>query len=207
MNAIMIQQVYPGWKYEEMLELTRRRHEAYCNRWSIDYQALVDNVEEAWPPDAGGWAKILLVKAALLKKYEYVFWIDADAVVYDLAVDMREAVPFASSIGACVHRIPQWTHWNVGCLYFHAGPGVLDFVGRWAEAYPGEKDGWFEQGVFNRMGREGRIVQTISDRWNATLGVNMVPDPVVIGFHGKGDATARTELMRATLREIERKEG
>ncbi len=201
-NAVLIQQTYPGEGYEAMIELTRKRNEDYCKRWGFDYQVHIDLVVPEWKMTDGGWAKLMLIRWALDNGYESVVWLDADAMIYDLDTDLREA---CKDIGACWHRIPHLHHWNVGVMYFQNSPKVKQFVNEWIDKYPGAKDGWFEQGEFNRLAMKSKIVHTLSDRWNATLNVNMVPDAVVLGFHGQGNAKQRLALMEGALKISEQK--
>jgi hypothetical protein len=203
-DAILIQQAYPGNGYEGMIELTRERNEEYCKRWGFDYQVHIDTVVPEWDYWMGGWAKIELIHRALDAGYKYVVWLDADAMIYDLDTDLRDGCP--DGIGLCWHRIPQLHHWNVGVMFMQNTEAVKSFILEWITKYPGARDGWNEQGEFNRMGRKSRVVQTISDRWNATINVNMVPDAVILGFHGHGDAKQRFTAMKDTLDKISVKE-
>ena len=201
-NAVLIQHAYKG-EFEPMMELTKERHAAYCERFGFDFWHEVYNMSR--PMETGAWAKIELMQKALDKGYEYIVWIDADAMIYDVDTDLREAIQ-RNKIGACWHRIPQLNHWNVGVLYLHNSVAVRNVVENWWASYPAPNDGWFEQGVFNRIGKENNTIVTISDRWNATLDVNMVPDAVVLGFHGQGNAKQRYEIMKATMARFSTKE-
>lgn len=198
MNCVLIQQVYPGEGYEPLLELTRERNAEYCKRWNMDFQCLVDAGRFA-DIKFGGWTKIDLMKQALDKGYKYVIWLDADALIKDLDTDLRDGCP--KGIGVCWMRIPQLHHWNVGVMYLTNSKETRDFVDEWLSKYPGERQ-WMEQGEFNKLAMQSRVVETISDRWNATLNYSMVPDAVVLGYHGNGDAKQRYEMMRGTLARI-----
>jgi hypothetical protein len=206
-NAILIQQVYPNMpdSYLPMLELTRERNKAYCIRWQMDYQCLesASSVQYA-DAKAGAWVKVELIKFALAKGYQYIIWLDADAMIKDLDTDLRDGC--IGGIGACWMRIPQLHHWNVGVMYVTNTPPVKEFIDAWLANYPGEKQ-WMEQGVFNRLGMQSKVVQTISDRWNATINYTMCPDAVVLGFHGDGDSKQRYEHMKQTLSMLEAREG
>lgn len=193
-NAVLIQQAYPGKGYEEMINLTWDRNADYCNKWDFDYWTHIAPIVPEWDIKNGGWAKIELIRRALDKGYQYIVWLDADAMIYDLETDLRDGCP--KGIGASWHRIPQWNHWNVGVLLMQNTYEVREFIVSWIKEYPGANDGWFEQGVFNRMGMKSKVVHTLSDKWNATLNVNMVPDAVILGFHGHGDAKQRYEAMK-----------
>ena len=202
-NAVLIQQAYPGKGFDKMIELTRKRNEDYCKKWKMDYRPVIDDVNPNWKMEQGGWAKLMLIREELFKGYNYVIWLDADAMIYDLDTDLREACP--DGIGACWHRIPQLDHWNVGVMYMENTNAVKLFLGEWISKFPGAGDGWFEQGEFNRLAMKSKVVKTLSDRWNATLNVNLVPDAVVLGFHGQGNAKQRLALMEQALKISEQK--
>lgn len=199
-NAILIQHSYPGAGYEPMLDLTRKHNEAYCKKYDIDFQCEV-YASEAFPISQGAWLKIELIKQALELGYQYVAWLDADAMIIDTETDLRDAIQ-PRKVGACWCRIPQLNHWNVGVLYVQNSEETRAFINEWLASYPPPADGWFEQGVFNRMGKQSRVVETISDKWNATIDVNMVPDAVVLGFHGQGNAQQRYEMMKETFNKL-----
>lgn len=199
-DALLIQQIYPDTPGVTMLELTRPHHGAYCEKWGFDYWCKFENNLPDSDPLRGSWAKVELMRQAL-RDYQSVVWLDADTLIVDFETDLRDAIQLGK-IGACWHRIPQLNHWNVGALYLDDAEEVREFVDHWLDLYPGINDGWMEQGVFNRMARESRTVVTLSDKWNATLDVSMVPDAVVLGFHGQGDTKYRTKIMQDTYERL-----
>lgn len=201
-NAILLQQAYPVGGFDALLDLTKERNTEYCKAHDFDYLCIVEDDPRGC--DKGSWKKISMIEQAMKDGYEFIVWLDSDAMIYDMAMDLRKACE-AGKIGACWHRIPQLHHWNVGVLYVHNTPETQDFVSEWNTAYPAPPDGWFEQGVFNRMAMNCKTVVTLSDKWNATLNVSMVPDTAVLGFHGHGDVKQRLEAMRKTLEFINQK--
>ena len=196
-NAIIIQHAFPNRGFDKMLELTRAHNEKYCQKFGFDYRVeIYHDPKYDWL--LGAWEKITLIHAAMKANYKYIVWLDADAMIIDTDTDLRKAIE-PEKIGASWHRIPQLNHWNVGVLYVHNSPETLEFVERWLASYPPPADGWNEQGVFNRIGRECKTVVTVSDKWNATIDVNIVPDSVVLGFHGQGNAEQRYNMMAETF--------
>ena len=204
-NAVLIQQVWEGavgdkGDYLPLMELTKARNEAYCARHAFDFVYHVGTLDPKYASVWDGcWPKVELIQQALRKGYQYIVWMDPDALIRDLDTDLRDACPLG--IGACWMRIPQLDHWNVGVLYLQNTPEVVRFVDEWLAQFPGDKQ-WREQGVFNAMGMKSKVVFTIADRWNATMNYSMVPDAVVLGFHGNGDAPFRLSMMQETLKHL-----
>lgn len=198
---ILIQHIHANTPGTAMLELTEERHRDYCQKHGIHYKPVIGNPLPEIPPEAGNWSRIKLIKDALEEGFEQVYWLDADTLIYDMDTPLADAVQ-VGKIGVCWHRIPQLHHWNIGAMYLDNCAEVRAFIDEWLASYPPPNDGWLEQGAFNRLARSGNVVVTISDRWNATLDVSMVPDAVVLGFHGQGETEQRTEIMRQTLDQI-----
>lgn len=205
-DAILIQQCWKGnvgglGDYLPLMKLTLERNRAYCDIHGFDFQPIVGPVLDKFEDvKKGGWPKVELIRRALADGYHYIVWMDPDALIRDLDTDLREGCP--KGIGACWHRIPQLNHWNVGALYIQNSPQVMKFIEDWLGSFPGLPN-WMEQGEFNRLAMESNVVKTISDRWNSTINYSMVPDAVVIGYHGYGDALMRLDGMKETLKNLE----
>jgi hypothetical protein len=206
-NAILIQQAWVGdfgvGDYLPLLQLTKERNAAYCERHNFDFIAM-EGTEGLKYPDVlkGCWTKIELIQRALAQGYQYIVWLDPDALIKDLDTDLRDGC--IKGIGACWHRIPQLNHWNTGVLYVQNMPETVKFIDEWLASYPGQRQ-WMEQGEFNRLAMQSKTVQTISDRWNATLNYSMVPDAVILGYHGNGNAKNRYDMMSKTLQNLQQK--
>jgi galactosyl transferase GMA12/MNN10 family len=201
-NAIILQQVYSQSPYANMLRLSFARHMEYACKHKFDMQVQMTDITKDHPTcfvdgalaPMGAWAKLFIIRDALRAGYEYVCWIDADALIFDTSVDLREAFKEFDHIGACQHPGPP-VHLNVGVVYYRNTQPARDFVEKWISYY-GDKtlDGWMEQGVFNRLTAETGFVKRIDDRWNAThyAGTD-VAHPVILGYHGPA---AYTPFMR-----------
>lgn len=193
MSAVIIQHAYdlPDSYFVKMMELTKEHHAEYCEAHGFDFWHTYE--QGLYSMEDGAWTKIELIQRAMNQGYQDIIWIDADALIVDEKVDLRKAVE-VGKIGACWHRIPQLHHWNVGVLYISNTEETHKFVDEWLATYP-PADGWREQGHFNRMALENNVVVTLSDRWNATIDVSMVPDAVVMGFHGQNPWDRRYKQM------------
>jgi hypothetical protein len=201
-NAVLIQQIYPNTPGVEMLEMQVERNQAYCDSWGIDYQYWIVNPIPNHDPVQGSWAKVYYIEQALIAGYDYVIWLDADTIIRDFETDLRDGCVYGH-IGACWQRIPQLHHWNVGALFVSNHPLTLAFLRNWFEKFPGGGP-WNEQGCFNELAMQSKVVQTISDRWNATFNYTECPDTVILGYHGAGNTQQRIELMKSVLKELEK---
>jgi hypothetical protein len=200
-NALIIQQVNTdGGIFKDMLRLTFLRHSAYANAHKMDYSVKIGDI--APEQLRGAWHKIYLLRDALLAGYEYAFWIDADAAITGVDVDLRTAFDGKdANILACVHDAHGISkHLNVGVLFVRNTPETLDFMNDWINEYPGDLQ-WMEQGSFNKLAEQyPDLVASMDDKFNATVDVNMVIDPVITGWHGLPVVT-RYDMMKSALAE------
>jgi len=201
-NACIVQQVYSNSPYIAMLQLTIVRHLNYAAKHKIDYWSIISDVsDKLGGVGNGGWAKISLITNAL-KTHDYVFWIDADAAIVDHSVDLRTAFN-GGLIGACQHPGPP-VHLNVGVMFFYRDDRTFKFLDAWLRRWPGELP-WMEQGAFNVIARENRdIIFRMDDKWNSTVNVTEVVNPVIAAWHGPFTPDHRLKMMKEALWQPER---
>lgn len=208
-DAVLLQQVYGGSEYANMLRLSFPRHMDYALRHKFDYRCIMADVIKDHPTGPymgriaplGGWAKIHLIRDALATGYEYVCWIDADAIIHDMNIDLRDAFSEFEHIGACQHPGPP-VHLNVGVVFYRNTEPTRKFVEAWLDAYGKPTDNWLEQGVFNRLSEQTKIVTRMNDRWNATHNAGTdCEHPVILGYHGPAQFTPmmRFQAMLADI--------
>jgi hypothetical protein len=208
-DAILLQQVYSGSEYGNMLRLSFPRHMDYCLRHKFDYQCIMGDIIKDHPTcqylgrtaPLGAWAKIYLIRDALAIGYEYVCWLDADALIYDLTADLRDAFKEFEHIGACQHPGPP-VHLNVGVAFYRNTEPARKFIESWLDAYGKPTDGWIEQGIFNKLSEQTGIVKRMDDKWNATHNAQTdVKAPVILGYHGPAQFTPmmRFQAMLADI--------
>ena len=211
-NAVVLQQTYSnhnfyGGAFLDMQRLTYMRHSAYCAAHNFDFWSFQGGKDVGRTGEAGAWAKVTLIKEALVD-YEYAFWIDVDAAIMDFSADLRDACKDIN-IGACVHdpaksdylkQLGIEKHINVGVLYVRNTDVSKQFFDRWYDSYPGPAR-WADQGAFNNLIVEmPEAVTPIDDKWNATVNVNMVDKPVVMGWHGI-PVIERIAMMKEQLKD------
>ena len=202
-DAILVQHAFtsrsismvPPGIFHDMMRLTYQRHAAYTRAHNMDYWHLLsEELPELYP---GGWGKVSFLRQAAQRHYEHIFWIDADAAIVDMDIDLREALPEGMTGGACIHDAPGIKkHLNIGVMYYRNTPELLPFLDEWLASYPGDKM-WLEQGSFNVIYESGKYkLCPVDDKWNATINVNMVDKPAVYGWHGVNPIAARLGMMK-----------
>ena len=201
-NAIILQQSNSeGDLSKQCMRLVYARHSAYANAHQMDYLAKMGDVTRTQL--RGAWHKIYMLRQALADGYEYAFWIDNDAAIWDFGTDLRSAfIDKQGSIGACIHDangIPR--HLNVGVLFVRNTPEAVQFLDEWLAEYPGDVQ-WMEQGSFNKLAEKYTdVVFQMDDKFNATVNVNMVANPVIYAWHGVNPWEVRYDAMKEALKE------
>ena len=196
-RALLIRQA--DGDYTELLRLTHALHEGYADRHGIDFWSVrgAPQLERA-----SSWSKALLIRQALQLHYELVVWLDADTLIVDPSVDLREAMSEFEIVGMCKHPLPwggrPW-HYNAGVLFVRNGEPARQFFREVWEAGPLNHP-WQEQYRMLELDqRSPGFVQAIDDRWNATVGCNPSPEPIIKAWHGYGAGR-----FAAMQRELER---
>ena len=207
-SGIILQQSFSSGEFHDMMRLTHGRHSAYARAWEYDFWPVYGDLMTHLPMyHWGGWGKINMIQRALEQGYKYIAWIDADAAIMNFGVDLRDALKGTDAlIGSCKHDAPWFkdndipAHINTGCMYFKGGERTLDFIKEWAGTYDvAIKDRWLEQGQFNRMIYEEKwagVFKELDAKWNSTVNVNEVAEPLVSGWHGVMPVSKRAEMMK-----------
>lgn len=190
MKATIVQQVYPGRGFETMALEYGKRNTLYCKEHGLLFQFYI---EERFDPKLGAWDKVFLIQEAL-QDYDFVMWLDADALLFDVSRSVLDVPLPEDSVGAVRYFLPV-SHFNTGVLYFRNGDKTKAFLKKWVDGFPG-KGSWKEQQVFNSM---KELVTELPREWNRNYDNNPSANPVVMGFHGFGDADNRLSLMRKVL--------
>ena len=199
-NAVFIQQ--GTGPHGALLDLTRRRHQSYALQHRMDFWRITEPQQNE---RVRVWDKILLILKALHAQanYQWVFWIDADALIARPSVDLRRALRSGSELGMVIHPNPY--HFNAGALYLRNTPAAKAFFeaawGLWPVDHP-----WEEQTAMNRLLARSRWegFQPLPATWNSTWGVNEVAGANVRAWHGVTHQEQRLRLMTAALEESER---
>jgi len=113
----------------EYRDLFRKNHREFCERHGYAYVCL-DTYSETIPPY---WVKAFLVRD-LLPSYDWVVWIDSDAVFESTApLPLDEATFFISGRDKPQHTMPAQI--NVGVFAVRRCPVGLTFMEMWVSLY------------------------------------------------------------------------
>lgn len=224
-NAMLLQVCYSNSPYLDLMEISLMRHFQYARRHLMDFQFIASDIEARTvyaAPDVNyrqvlgkaydNWSKVFVIQK-WLAQYEYIFYVDADALIVDAAVDLREA--FKGS-GAGILWCKHPTMYNTGVLFFHKVPGLNMLMDMWiAENPENVAPGhimWDEQIILNRLMVDNRflgLVARMDDKWNSSFRTNESPHPVISAWHGACDDSGKRDigLVARWMREALQKAG
>jgi len=171
-----------------MLELSVARHAAYCAKHNITYWPVLGDVQFERAPH---WNKITLVRHALALGFEIVVWLDADTLIVRDDEDIRTALNGGGPLALAQHPSPGFngspTHWNSGVMVMRNTPRTREFFDAVWEAGPHGDHHWHEQArMLLLLPQFPDLLQRLDDKWNSTICLTDVPNPVVRAWHGAG---------------------
>ena len=200
-DALLIQQVEENAsdKWGSMIALYYGRHVDYCQRHHMDYLCQIGPVRYY---EKSPWMKIAMVQQALLQGYKYVAWLDADAYIERMDVDIRAAC--VGPMNAVRWEFPL-SHLQAGVIYFNNEGNnaytitthMLEERKYYLERFPTLR-GWYEQGQMAEMARGGStqsFFNEIGIEWN--WGTHYCPacdNPIVVAWHGVDFDTKMGEM-------------
>ena len=198
--------------FAPLSEISRPGLEAYAERHGWELVISKDADAQGRPPS---WAKVPLV-ADLLRRYELVAWLDADAVIADGSHDLASELRFGRDLYLVEHQ-----HAATGEVTANAGVFMLR-AGRWAEGFLFSvwaqadliEHRWWDNAAVMRLlgyrndpqpaGRERTTrwltrVRFLDVAWNSVPHWHASPAPRIVHFAGL-PLEERREQMLATLR-------
>ncbi len=90
-------------KYVQLLEMSRITFRNFAEKWSYDYVEVTESWDNSRPY---AWTKLLVIRE-LLEKYEFVFFVDSDALILrdDIDVETIFKCDFAWPVGPVNGRL------------------------------------------------------------------------------------------------------
>ena len=194
MNTLLIQGACEA--YVPVLKAILESQQAYCTRHAITYMPFFGRFSHDRDPR---WDRFYpMIQALNGGRFELVVWMDADALVVDREVDLRDATDELTHLGMVAHP-GAWRDWkfhfNCGVMYVRNTVEASRFLAEVDARGPtGETPGWENQDAIHEAIVSGSLhVDKIRNRWNSCR-ANQVPHPVVQAFHGMGPEKALAEV-------------
>ena len=158
--------------HEQFLHATAPTLHAYAARhgWSA-----VISTEHLAPDRPPAWSKLRLVQQ-LLAEYEFVLWVDADAIVVDIDRNILDEVDLGADIWFARHpqeRNPEATVLNSGIFLARSSPFTIDLLSEiWAAERFIEHNWWENAALLDLLGYslEPPYLQLRRTPWNEGIG-------------------------------------
>lgn len=190
-----------------LLDISQAYHQRYCDSHNITYRCTRDRIREDSRHPV--WEKVAAIRRELRAAAdgELLAWLDADAIVADIAVDLRTVVPLI--------REQNEGHGGVGMVRWQGGllnAGVIyAVVDHRSRAYFDRVDvigyvpnpwGLKDQATFDKVAKmdayQGLVVE-VPSQWNSYRYAKHLPtgNAVVKAWHGD-----KLEVAAAGLAEV-----
>ncbi len=184
--------------HRELLAESAPTMQAYARRHGWDVVQSCEELSER-PP---AWSKVRLIRE-LMATYEYVFWVDADALIVDLDADVLDEIGPEADIWFALHsqeRDPNATVLNAGIILARSTEWVgelLDAV--WAATQFIDHNWWENAALLDLLGYslESPFPRLRCSEWGLRVGElrlawNSVPgyceaDCPAINHHARSD--------------------
>jgi hypothetical protein len=163
------------------------------------------------------WIKIEAIRGLLEENFDFIFWLDIDALIVRRDVDVRTAAVDAADLHIVWHG-PNTSlmqgeqfepHYNCGVLLIRVSDWSRDFfkrvwdVGQLAHHWGDQATILHLLGYDNILGLgperpdepDRSRVARLDSAWNAVLGVAMAPDPIIHHHAGVSNPATRLRLM------------
>lgn len=213
-NNAVIFHPYFSDDYIPMLDAITPRHKAYCAKWGFDF----DPVDFRKPFSNADMDLVqldmVIYTNQLLKRYNYVAWLDLDTLIWDMETDLREATdeigavrfnenkPIATGDLFSYHFGYKNNHFNCGCVYIKRTPFTLDFVDEWVGLARNLPSWYSAQNAFNILAIQYGLPD-LDIRWNYNRNRHgKCENPVVRGYHGYRGIPNKMNALNADLRAL-----
>ncbi len=166
-----------------------------------------------------GWLKIEVIRAALQDNFDFVLWMDIDAIVLRNDVDVRTAAANAADLHMAWHG-PETSEIMAADFVPHFNSGVMLIrVTDWSRGFFNQvweigqlQHAWFDQATIlhalvyddclglgpDRPDEPNRShLAHLDTAWNSIPGLATAPDPIVHHYAGISNPSTRLRLVEA----------
>ncbi|MCS3727580.1 putative nucleotide-diphospho-sugar transferase [Bradyrhizobium betae] len=166
-----------------------------------------------------GWMKIEVIRAAIEENFDFVLWMDVDAVVLRNDVDVRTAAVDDADLHIAWHG-PETSEIMAADFVPHFNSGVMLIrVNDWSRAFfkqvwdTGQlRHPWFDQAtILHALGYDDCLglgpdrpnepnrsrLARLDTAWNSIPGLATAPDPIVHHYAGISNPSTRLRMVEA----------
>jgi galactosyl transferase GMA12/MNN10 family len=173
-----------GEHYGGMISDHTPRHLAYCEKFGFEFRAYTQFIDQSLNVS---WNKVLMLRNLLAEGVPYIVYMDADTMIQNMNLDLREATPPFAWLGLSAHPT-AWLgrnfHYNCGVMYIRNVPVAHQFFDIvWQNRGKFED----EQTVMNAMLLDHRMQAgfvTLPHQWNANINSMPHHDAIIAAWHG-----------------------
>jgi hypothetical protein len=204
MSKALLFQLGVGPTWAPLLKASEPWHQACCVKHRIDMWQIQS---QAYPHIPVIWQVPIYMNWAFDRGYEFVVYLDADTLIVNQDVDLREALR-EKPLGMIRGQVPggEPLHYNAGAIYARNESHIVDLWAEMSRLTPptmNEQSAWWKdpnnsQTVLNRLIDQGwaDYVESIDRRWNSTVESE---NTVVLAWHGVPTAGNKLAAMRKRI--------
>ncbi len=191
---------YATGRHRDLLAISSASFVAYADRWGWDL--VMSSESRLHDGRPASWAKVRLI-GELLEEYEWVWCIDADAIVVDLTRNVRTGLDLSGGVWLAHHpqeHDPQAVVPNAGVILARRSPETLEFFDEvWAMTQYIEHNWWENAAILDLLGhsleapypverttRWQHLVRELDVTWNAVPGYIDVEN-YALAHHARAD--------------------
>ncbi|WP_275656852.1 putative nucleotide-diphospho-sugar transferase [Sporolactobacillus pectinivorans] len=182
--------------YETELKIMKPTVKAYAKKHHMDTIFITERFDSGRP---ASWDKIIILYN-LLKHYDIVMWIDADAIFLDTSLDIRNQLNEDHVMFMVTHygRSPIWP--NGGLIVAKKNKKTFDLLNKiWNKTDVIDHPWWEQQAIINVLGYENsyhdiisyhpnkysNLIGMLDLRWNSRpLDGDLAENPIIMHYCG-----------------------
>lgn len=142
--------------FAEVGDFTTTVKISYCLKHKYDFRVYREGFDQSRHPS---WSKLLFIRE-VLKEYEWVFWIDADAVFTNDTKRIESVIMLGGDIFICKEHIAG-NIFNLGVFMIRRSDWAFEFIEKMWGTDRWWKDGYWEQSQFMELMRLNYLGQRV----------------------------------------------
>ena len=199
-------------EHARLIEISSRQLERWVGTFDYHLDVQYETLSAERPP---AWSKVLQIRENL-DSHKYVFWIDADTVVWDTNHDFRDLVSWRKPLALVAHNYHNQWFPNLGVIAIQSTRFTRRLFDRLWEMDEYTNHKWWENAAFlDLLGISptqeplkqthkdliGHKIKWLDNSWNS-MGLDPSPAPKILHYPGVSNPE-RERLMTEMMSKIE----